>query len=74
MSDTLVVDRNGRVYLPKIIRKLLGLGPNSLMEIAIDDDRVVLKKVDSVAEYGRGMFKRSDLRDPVKAAHQAASE
>lgn len=74
MSDTLVVDRNGRVYLPKIIRKLLGLGPNSLMEVAIDDDRVVLKKVDSVAEYGRGMFKRADLTDPVTAARRAATE
>jgi AbrB family looped-hinge helix DNA binding protein len=74
MSDTLVVDRNGRVYLPKLIRKLLGLGPNSLMEVAVDDDRVVLKKVDSVAEYGRGMFKRRDLNDPVRAVRTAASD
>jgi AbrB family looped-hinge helix DNA binding protein len=74
MSDTLIVDQNGRVYLPKIIRKLLGLGPNSLMEVAVDDDRVVLKKVDSVAEYGRGMFKRHDLTDAVAALRRAASE
>lgn len=74
MSDTIVVDQNGRVYLPKFIRKLLRLKPHSLMEVAIDDDRVVLKKVDSIAEYGRGMFKNRDLRDVRQALRQAALE
>ena len=74
MSDTLIVDQNGRVYLPKIIRKLLGLGPNSLMEVAVDDDRVVLKKVDSVAEFGRGMFKHAELPDAVDALRRAVIE
>lgn len=74
MSETIVVDQNGRVYLPKFIRKLLRLQPNSLMEVAVDDDRVVLKKVDSVAEYGRGMFKNRDLRDVRGAIRQAVVE
>jgi AbrB family looped-hinge helix DNA binding protein len=74
MSETIVVDRNGRVYLPKFIRKLLRLQPNSIMEVAIDDDRVVLKKVESIAEYGRGMFKNRDLRDVREAIRRAATE
>ena len=72
MSETIVVDQNGRVYLPKFIRKLLRLQPNSIMEVAIDDDRVVLKKVESIAEYGRGMFKHRELRDVRDAIRRAA--
>jgi AbrB family looped-hinge helix DNA binding protein len=74
MSETIVVDQNGRVYLPKFIRKLLRLQPHSLMEVAIDDDRVVLKKVESIAEYGRGMFKHRGLLDVREALRQAALE
>lgn len=74
MSETIVVDQNGRVYLPKFIRKLLRLQPNSIMEVAIDDDRVVLKKVESIAEYGRGMFKNRELRDVREAIRRAATE
>lgn len=72
MSDTIVVDRNGRVYLPKLIRKILGLEANSLLRIDVDDDRVVLKKVESIAEYGRGMFRRRDLGDVTEAIRRAA--
>ena len=74
MSETIVVDQNGRVYLPKLIRKLLRLQPNSLMEVRIDDDRVVLKKVDSIAEYGRGMFRNPQARDVRQALRRAALE
>lgn len=74
MSDTIVVDQNGRVYLPKIIRKLLGLEANSILQVAVDDDRVVLKKVGSIAEYGRGMFRRRDLGSVQDAIRRAALE
>lgn len=74
MSETIIVDQNGRVYLPKIIRKILGLGANSLLRVDIDDDRVVLRKVESIAEYGRGMFRRRDLGDLREALSRAAME
>ncbi len=74
MSDTIVVDQNGRVYLPKLIRKLLGLEANTILQVAVDDDRVVLKKVDSIAEYGRGMFRRRDLSNVREALRRAALE
>lgn len=61
MTETIVVDQNGRVYLPKLIRKLLRLEPNSIMEVAVLDDQVILRRVDSVAQKGRGMFARRDL-------------
>lgn len=73
MTETIVVDRNGRVYLPKLIRKLLGLEPNSLLRVDVDDDTVVLKKVDSVAEFGRGMYRR-DLGSLREALRRAALE
>jgi len=74
MSETLVVDQNGRIYLPKLVRKLLGLEPNSLLQVAVSDGHVVLKKVDSVADYGRGMFRRRDLPNPRDALRRAALE
>ena len=74
MSDTIVVDQNGRVYLPKLIRKLLRLEANTLLQVAVDDDRVVLKKVDSIADYGRGMFRRRDILDVHEAIRRAALE
>lgn len=74
MSDTIVVDQNGRVYLPKLIRKILGLEANSILQVAIDDDRVVLRKMESIAEYGRGMFRRRDLADVREALKRAALE
>lgn len=72
MSDTIIVDQNGRVYLPKLIRKLLHLDTNTILQVAIDDDRVVLRKVDSIAEYGRGMFRRRDLANVTEAIRRAA--
>ncbi len=69
MAGTIVVDRNGRVYLPKFIRRLLRLEPNSIMEVAVMDDQVILKRVDSVVEQGRGI-----CRGPKAAPVQQALE
>jgi AbrB family looped-hinge helix DNA binding protein len=71
MAGTIVVDRNGRVYLPKFIRRLLRLEPNSIMEVAVMDDQVILKRVDSVVEQGRGMF-RGSKNVPVQKALQTS--
>lgn len=70
MGDTIVVDPNGRVYLPKFIRRLLRLEPHTLLEVDVKDDQVVLKKVKSVAEVGRGMFKGTVL-DAQRALSEA---
>ncbi len=70
MTETIIVDRNGRVYLPKFIRKLLRLEPNSIMEVAVLDDQVILRRVDSVAQSGRGMFRKPEVR--VQKAINAA--
>jgi AbrB family looped-hinge helix DNA binding protein len=71
MAGTIVVDRNGRVYLPKFIRRLLRLEPNSIMEVAVMDDRVILKRVDSVVEHGRGMFRSGEPIGVEKAIDTA---
>lgn len=71
MAGTIVVDRNGRVYLPKFIRKLLRLEPNSIMEVAVMDDQVILKRVDSVVEQGRGMVRRANAVPVQKALDTA---
>lgn len=71
MAGTIVVDSNGRVYLPKFIRRLLRLEPNSIMEVAVMDDQVILKRVDSVVEQGRGMVRRAKTVPVQKALDTA---
>lgn len=71
MAETITVDSSGRIYLPKIVRRLLRLEPNSLMEVAILDDQVILRRVDSVVQRGRGMFRQPDPV-PVQRALEAA--
>jgi AbrB family looped-hinge helix DNA binding protein len=71
MAETITVDRNGRIYLPKLIRRLLRLEPNSIMEVAVMDDQVILRRVDSVVQRGRGMFRQADPV-PVQKAIDAA--
>lgn len=58
MAEMLQIDRNGRIYLPKFIRRILRLEPNSQLEISVMDDQVILRRVDSVAQKGRGMFRQ----------------
>lgn len=71
MAETITVDGSGRIYLPKIIRRLLRLEPNSIMEVAVMDDQVILRRVDSVVQRGRGMFRHPEPV-PVQQAVEAA--
>ncbi len=52
------VDKTGRVYIPGDLREALGIGPNEVVEVNVEGERLILeKKKSSVAAKGRGLFK-----------------
>jgi AbrB family looped-hinge helix DNA binding protein len=52
------VDKTGRIYIPGDLREALGIGPNEVVEVKVEGEKIVLeKKKSSVAAKGRGLFK-----------------
>jgi|Deesub1362B_J571_1020462.scaffolds.fasta_scaffold35123_2 AbrB family looped-hinge helix DNA binding protein len=78
--ETTSVDRLGRVYLPKSIREKANLKPNTILEIEFSDDKIILKKKNSVVRESRGIFKlkkylKEDIDELIeKYSYEEASE
>ncbi len=52
------MDKTGRVYIPGDLREALGIGPNEVVEVNVEGERIVLeRKKSTVAAKGRGVFK-----------------
>jgi len=52
------IDKTGRVYIPGDLREALGMGPNEVLEVNVEGERIILeRKKSSVAIKGRGLFK-----------------
>lgn len=52
------VDKTGRVYIPGDLREALGIGPNEVLEVNVEGERLILeKKKSSISTKGRGLFK-----------------
>ncbi len=52
------VDKTGRVYIPGELREALGIGPNELVEVNVEGERLIMeRKKISVSTKGRGLFK-----------------
>jgi transcriptional pleiotropic regulator of transition state genes len=54
------VDDLGRIVLPAELRRLFGIGPGDAIDIAVDGDAIVLRKVDRACVFCDGI---TDLRD-----------
>lgn len=63
MENITAVDEQGRVYLPKGIRKKVEVDSGTLLDVKIEKNKIVLKPRKSVAKAARGIFK---LKKPVK--------
>jgi len=59
------VDKTGRVYIPGDLREALGIGPNEVVEVNVEGERLILeRKKSSVSAKGRGLFKlKRHVRD-----------
>jgi len=52
-----LVDKKGRVVIPKGIRSALGLKPGDRLKVIVRDNLIIMEKVDSIAERYAGAFK-----------------
>jgi AbrB family looped-hinge helix DNA binding protein len=67
MEDITTVDNQGRVYIPKNIRKDIKVGPGALLNIKIEKDKIILEPRKSVAKKARGIFKlKKSIKDVDK--------
>ena len=56
MRTTVKVSTRGQITLPASIRRSLGIKPHSRVEIIVEDDRVILRPVRSIADL-HGIFR-----------------
>lgn len=57
------VDRQGRFYIPKDIRRAAGIDEETVLEITVSKGEIVLRaRKKSIAREGRGVFK---IRRPI---------
>ncbi len=74
------VDKTGRVYLPKRIREMADIKPNTILEIEFSDDKIILKKRKSIVRESRGIFKaKRHIKEDIdkligKYSYEEASE
>jgi len=54
------VDDLGRIVLPAELRRLFGIGPGDAIDIAVEGDAIVLRKVDRACVFCDGII---DLRE-----------
>src|SRR5207245_4726661 len=59
------VEKTGRVYSPGDLREALGIGPNEVVEVNVEGERLILERMkSSVSAKGRGLFKlKRHVRD-----------
>jgi len=55
ISEERKVGPKGQVVVPEVFRKSLGIVPGSILRIRLEDDRLILEKVqcDSVGQFER---------------------
>ena len=70
------VDRQGRFYLPKAVRKAAGIEEETVLEVSASKGQIVLRvREESVAKTGRGIFKiKKHLEDVDKEIRERSSQ
>ncbi|HMW07994.1 MAG TPA: AbrB/MazE/SpoVT family DNA-binding domain-containing protein [Leptospiraceae bacterium] len=77
---TVVIDKVGRLVVPKEIRDQLGIGPNSELEILIDGLEIRVRKIEeksTLKKKGKFTVVSTDWvgeTDPVKLIQKARKE
>ncbi len=56
MEATVRVDEKGRVLIPKDIRRALGVSEGSTLKLRVENGRIVLEPIGSIADRFYGVF------------------
>ncbi len=67
------IDSLGRIVVPIEFRRALGIGDHDLVEISLDDDRIVLTKVEQTCVFCRSTAELHEFRDRQVCAECAAA-
>jgi len=59
---TRAIDALGRVVVPVEFRRALGIGDHDLVEISLDADRIVLRRVERACVFCRSTTELRELR------------
>jgi bifunctional DNA-binding transcriptional regulator/antitoxin component of YhaV-PrlF toxin-antitoxin module len=70
------IDRSGRVYLPRAIRKAARIGADAVLDLEAHEGEVILRRrTTSIAEKSRGLFKlRIHVEDLDRVIHTISAE
>ena len=68
------VDKQGRFYLPRAIRKEAGIEEEAILEAIASEGQIILKvREKSVAKTGRGLFRiKKHIKDVDKEIREAS--
>ena len=66
------VDDLGRIVLPAELRRLFGIAPGDAVDIAVDGDAIVLRKVDRACVFCDGVTDLRTYRDRTVCGRCAA--
>ena len=67
MTDTIPIDKAGRVVLPKALRERFRLRPGSLLAVEVKDDHLLLRPIDQepvLVDEGGWLIHRGCAVDP----------
>lgn len=75
MEETVSVDEQGRVYLPKSVRDKAQIDAGMLVDITVADKKIVLKAHKSIVRESKGIFRtKKPIEDIDKLAEKATYE
>jgi transcriptional pleiotropic regulator of transition state genes len=66
------VDNLGRIVLPAELRRLFGISPGDAVDISVDGDAIVLRKVDRACAFCDGVTDLRTYRERTVCANCAA--
>ncbi len=75
MEETVSVDEQGRVYLPKSIREKVQIETGTVLDVRVRDKKIVLEPHKSIVRESRGIFRtKRPIEDVDKLAEEATYE
>ena len=57
MSFVVIIDRKGRILLPKKVREMVGLDQGGYVRVKVEGERVIIEPIGSIAEEYFGAYK-----------------
>jgi len=75
MEETVSVDEQGRVYLPKSIREKVQIEAGTLLDVNVKDKKIVFEPHKSIVRESKGIFRtKKPIEDVDRLVEEATYE